>query len=254
MAEIISRPYATAFEKLRRLPTRISSVSRRTSRHLARSTGSATAIPTSFVSLGMAEQNMMSFAGGLGIRRVPAVSSFLRGLSISPPHMTSSSPRWPIPRRRVRLMGFLPGITTPWRDDAPGDRGYCRDAFDAEHDDPRDRRRDRGREHMRGSRFSIDGPVYCRVLRGTIPRLFETPVRGGPRCANLSIGQDVGARRDLGHSDRGGAARCGRHSTERAFRCGTSISNTIKPFDRRRLPRSYRAFGDERASLCWKTT
>ena len=37
---------------------------------------------------------------------------------------------------------------------------------------------------------SIDGPVYCRVLRGNVPRLFDTPIEVG-KMRELSMGNDI---------------------------------------------------------------
>ena len=37
---------------------------------------------------------------------------------------------------------------------------------------------------------SIDGPVYCRVLRGVVPRLFDTPLKVG-EIRKLSTGKDL---------------------------------------------------------------
>jgi transketolase len=60
----------------------------------------------------MAEQNMMSFAGGLGLRGSgPFLHSFGVFLYRRPYDQLMASVAYP--RRKVRLMGFLPGVTTP---------------------------------------------------------------------------------------------------------------------------------------------
>lgn len=69
--------------------------------------------PDKFISLGMAEQNMMSFAGGLGLAGFrPFVHTFGVFLYRRPYDQLMASIAYP--RRRVRLMGFLPRIfSTP---------------------------------------------------------------------------------------------------------------------------------------------
>ena len=37
---------------------------------------------------------------------------------------------------------------------------------------------------------SIDGPVYCRILRGSVPRLFNSPLKIG-EIRNLNSGSDI---------------------------------------------------------------
>ena len=75
---------------------------------------------------------------------------------------------------------------------------------------------------------SIDGPVWCRVLRGSVPRLFDTPIK-------------VGEMRELSHGDDILVVTSG-ICTEEAMRAraalkkaGLSIRHlhlhTIKPFD-----------------------
>jgi len=93
------------------------------------------------------------------------------------------------PRARVRLMGFLPGLTTPGGvthqaiDDAAlmasvpgmtvvdlGDATEIQSALEALHEVP--------------------GPVYCRVMRGDVPVLFDTPLVPG-KARLLSKGSDL---------------------------------------------------------------
>ncbi|MYI70310.1 MAG: transketolase, partial [Boseongicola sp. SB0673_bin_14] len=93
------------------------------------------------------------------------------------------------PRRKVRLMGFLPGVTTPGGmthqsiEDISVMRSIpnmtileCGDATEV--------------ESICAAADSIDGPVWCRVLRGSVPRLFDTPIRVG-EIRVLSEGADV---------------------------------------------------------------
>ena len=93
------------------------------------------------------------------------------------------------PRRKVRLMGFLPGITTPggMTHQAIEDIAVMRampnmtiletgDATEV--------------ESICAAADSIDGPVWCRILRGSVPRLFDTPIKVGEMRV-LSEGHDI---------------------------------------------------------------
>lgn len=62
--------------------------------------------------MGMAEQNMMSFCGGLGLAGYrPFIHTFGVFTYRRPYDQLMASIAYP--RRKVRIMGFLPGITTP---------------------------------------------------------------------------------------------------------------------------------------------
>ena len=146
--------------------------------------------PDRFFSLGMAEQNMMGFAGGLareGFR--PYVHTFAVFITRRPFDQVAMSIAYP--NLPVRLVGFLPGITTPGGvthqavDDVALMRQVpnmtvleCGDATDV--------------ESVLDVAESIDGPVYIRMLRGDVPRLFagNEPMKLG-RARVLSKGTDV---------------------------------------------------------------
>ncbi len=79
---------------------------------------------------------------------------------------------------------------------------------------------------------SIDGPVWCRVLRGSVPRLFDTPIKVG-EMRELSDGDDV-------------LVVTAGITTEEAMRARSALKNaglsirhlhlhTIKPFDAKAL-------------------
>jgi transketolase len=146
--------------------------------------------PDRFYSMGMAEQNMMSFAGGLAREGffpfVHTFAVFLYRRALDQISMSIAYPNLP-----VRLFGFLPGITTPGgathqaTDDIavlralpnmtilePGDATEVETVLDVAH--------------------SLSGPVYIRMLRGEIPRLFDRsePMRLG-QARVLSCGDDV---------------------------------------------------------------
>lgn len=148
------------------------------------------AYPDRFLSMGMAEQNMLSWAGGLAREGfVPLLHTFAVFLYRRPLDQLSMSVCYP--NLRVRLFGFLPGITTPGGvthqavDDLAVLRGIPNltifevgDATDV--------------ESLLDPVHAVDGPVYVRMLRGQIPRLFP---RDEPLVFNrarvLSRGTDV---------------------------------------------------------------
>lgn len=131
-------------------------------------------LPERFLNCGMAEQNMMGIAGGLARGgMLPIVHTF--GVFATRRPLDQVQMAIALPRARVRIMGFLPGLTTPGGpthqaiDDVaimrtlPGlqvfdlaDATEIRSALEALHE--------------------VDGPVYCRVLRGDVPVLFESPL------------------------------------------------------------------------------
>src|SRR5690606_23736275 len=144
--------------------------------------------PEQFLSLGMAEQNMLSFAGGLAMQGYrPFIHTFSVFLYRRPYEQLSNSIAYS--NRKVRLMGFLPGITTPGGithqaiEDISVMRAIpnmtileCGDATEV--------------ETVLEVADSIDGPVYVRVLRGEVPRLFSTPFEFN-RLRTLSEGDDI---------------------------------------------------------------
>lgn len=146
--------------------------------------------PDRFFSMGMAEQNMMSFAGGLAREGfypfVHTFAVFMYRRALDQISMSIAYPNLP-----ARMFGFLPGITTPGgathqaTDDIAvmrtlpnltiletGDATEVESVLDVAH--------------------SIDGPVYVRMLRGEIPRLFDKsePIRLG-QARVLSKGDDI---------------------------------------------------------------
>ena len=127
--------------------------------------------PERFISMGIAEQNMLSFAGGLAregfIPFVHTFAVFIYRRAYDQIAMSVSYPNLP-----VKMFGFLPGITTPGGvthqaiEDISIMRSLsnmtildCGDATDV--------------ESVLDVACSVDGPVYIRMLRGEIPRLFD---------------------------------------------------------------------------------
>lgn len=148
------------------------------------------AYPDRFLSLGIAEQNMLSFAGGLAREGfTPFLHTFAVFLYRRPLDQLAMSVCYP--NLPVRLIGFLPGITTPGgaTHQATDDIAILRtlpnmtiletgDATDV--------------ESVLDVAQSINGPVYVRMLRGEIPRLFpkNEPLRFN-QARILSTGEDI---------------------------------------------------------------
>ncbi len=130
--------------------------------------------PDRFLSMGIAEQNMLSFAAGLAregfIPFVHTFAVFIYRRAYDQIAMSVAYPNLP-----VRMIGFLPGITTPGGathqaiEDIAIMRALpnmtvleCGDATEV--------------ESVLDVIEDIDGPVYVRMLRGEIPRLFHGPM------------------------------------------------------------------------------
>jgi transketolase len=146
--------------------------------------------PDRFFSMGMAEQNMMSFAGGLAREGffpfVHTFAVFIYRRAFDQVAMSVAYPNLP-----VRMFGFLPGLTTPGgaTHQATEDIALMRtlpnmtiletgDATEV--------------ESVLDVAHSVEGPVYIRMLRGEVPRLFD---RAQPmqlnRARELSTGRDI---------------------------------------------------------------
>lgn len=146
--------------------------------------------PDRFFSMGMAEQNMLGAAGGLAREGyTPWLHTFAVFIYRRAYDQLAMSIAYP--NLRVRLVGFLPGITTPGgvTHQAIEDVALMRatpnmtvletgDATEV--------------ESVLDVAQAVDGPVYIRMLRGVLPRLFP---RSEPmqldRARILSDGSDV---------------------------------------------------------------
>lgn len=146
--------------------------------------------PDRFLSMGISEQNMLSFAGGLAregiIPFIHTFAVFIYRRAYDQIAMSVAYPNLP-----VKMFGFLPGITTPGGashqaiEDISIMRSLpnmtvleCGDATEV--------------ESVLDVAYSIQGPVYIRMLRGEVPRLFpkSKPMKlGEPRV--LSEGEDI---------------------------------------------------------------
>lgn len=146
--------------------------------------------PERFFSFGLAEQNMMGFAAGLARRGFfPYLHTFAVFLYRRPYDQLAMSVAYP--NLPVRLIGFLPGIISPGgaSHQAIEDVAIMRatpnmtvldmgDATDV--------------ETCLDEIQAVNGPVYVRMLRGEVPRLFD---RSEPfvlgRARLLSHGRDL---------------------------------------------------------------
>ncbi len=148
------------------------------------------AYPERFFSMGMAEQNMMGFAAGLAREGFsPWVHTFAVFVTRRPYDQVAMSIA--CPNLPVRLVGLLPGLTTPGGvthqaiDDLALMRALpnmtvlaCGDATEV--------------EGVLDAAQAIDGPVYIRMLRKAVPRLFaaDAPFEVG-RLRVLATGDDL---------------------------------------------------------------
>jgi len=146
--------------------------------------------PDRYFSMGMAEQNMLGMAAGLAREGFePWVHTFAVFLYRRPLDQLEMSIAYP--SLKVRLMGFLPGITTPGgvTHQAIEDIAVLRavpnmtilevgDATEA--------------ETVLDIAHAVNGPVYIRALRGEVSRIFP---KNEPFKFNtariLSIGDDI---------------------------------------------------------------
>lgn len=187
MTEIVTRPYATRFVEWAAKRPDVLCLS-------ADLTGSCEVddfrdrYPDRFISLGMTEQNMMGVAAGLARTGfLPFVHTFSVFVTRRPYDQVGMSIAYP--NLPVRLLGFLPGLTTPGGathqaiDDIALMRVMpnmtvleCGDATEV--------------ESVLDLTDEVDGPLFCRVLRGQVPRLFADPIRLN-RARILSTGGDV---------------------------------------------------------------
>ena len=234
MVELVNRPYAKAFEAFAAARPEVLCLSADLTSS-CEVDGFRDRHPEQFLSLGMAEQNMLSFAGGLAMQGFrPFIHTFGVFLYRRPYDQLINSIAYS--NRKVRLMGFLPGITTPGgiTHQAIEDIAVMRtipnmtvletgDATEV--------------ETVLEVADAVDGPVYVRILRGEVPRLFSTPFAFNT-LRTLSEGDDV-------------LVLTSGICTEEALRAAAPLKargvgvhhlhvSTLKPFDRDGLLRAAR--------------
>ncbi len=181
-----------------------------------------------FFSMGMAEQNMLSWAGGLAREGFsPFVHTFAVFIYRRAYDQMAASIAYP--NLPVRLFGFLPGVTTPGgaTHQAIEDIGVLRslpnltilevgDATDI--------------ETVLDAIHPVQGPVYVRMLRGQVPRLFpkSEPLRLS-QARRLSSGDDITLLSSGLCTEE--AMRATRVLAERGVAVLHLHVSTLKPFD-----------------------
>ena len=183
--------------------------------------------PDRFLSMGLAEQNMMSFAAGLAregfIPHVHTFAVFMYRRALDQIEMSIAYPNLP-----VKLFGFLPGVTTPGgaSHQAINDIAVIRslpnftiletgDATDV--------------ESVIELANSINGPVYIRMVRGALPRLFPAADK-----IELNKARVISTGKDIALFSTGICTEEAMRAVELLRICGVSIQHlhvtTLKPF------------------------
>lgn len=146
--------------------------------------------PERFLSMGIAEQNMLSFAGGMarkGLVPMPhTFAVFIYRRAYDQISMSIAYPNLP-----VKMFGFLPGVLTPGgaTHQAIEDVALMRALPNMTIYEPGDAAEV---EAVLDIAYKTPGPVYVRQLRGEVPVLFpaDEPMTPG-KCRKLSSGSDI---------------------------------------------------------------
>ncbi|MCL2744451.1 MAG: hypothetical protein FWE67_11435 [Planctomycetaceae bacterium] len=185
------------------------------------------AYPDRFLSMGIAEQNMLSFAGGMAREGlIPLVHTF--GVFIYRRAYDQIAMSIAYPNLPVKMFGFLPGVLTPGgaTHQAIEDTSVMRslpnmtilEAGDATET-----------ENILDIAYKVPGPVYVRQLRGEVPRLFAGQMKFGvPR--KLSSGTDFVLLTSGICTEEGLRAVCALRNLAEVHITHYHIS-TLKPFD-----------------------
>ena len=208
------------------------------------------AYPDRFLSMGIAEQNMVSFAAGLareGYR--PYIHTFAVFIYRQALNQIVSSVAYS--NLPVRFFGFLPGITTPGgaTHQAIDDVSVLRSVPNMTILEPGDATEI---ENVLAIVEAQQGPVYVRMLRGEVPRLFPTERAHALWPGAAAPGRDRPHPTHLRHLHRGGPA-----GQRRSSPCGGSPSSTCT--SRPTSPSTTRACrtrfrGRATGSSPWRTT
>ena len=144
--------------------------------------------PDRYFSMGMAEQNMMGFASGMAREGfVPYIHTFAVFIYRRPYDQLAMSIAYP--NLNVKFMAFLPGVVTPGgvTHQAIEDIAIMRATPNMTILDTADATEV---ESVLDVAHNINGPVYVRMLRGEMPRLFDTPMEFN-KARVLAQGKDV---------------------------------------------------------------
>jgi transketolase len=185
--DLVSKPYASAFIEFARHRPAVLCISADLTSS-CEIDGFRDQFPERFFSMGMTEQHALSFCAGLAMEGFrPFFHTFSVFLYRRPYDQLINSVAYS--NRQVRLMGFLPGITTPGgiTHQAIEDIAVLRSV-------PNMTLLETGDATEVATVLevadAIEGPVYVRVLRGLVPRLFTTPFRFN-QFRTLSQGSDI---------------------------------------------------------------
>jgi transketolase len=185
--DLVSKPYAQAFVEFARHKPEVLCISADLTSS-CEIDGFRAQFPERFFSMGMTEQHTLSFCAGLALEGFrPFFHTFSVFLYRRPYDQLINSIAYS--NRQVRLMGFLPGITTPGgiTHQAIEDIAVLRSVPNMTLLETGDATEV---ETVLEVADAIEGPVYVRVLRGLVPRLFTTPFRFN-QLRTLSQGKDV---------------------------------------------------------------
>ncbi|MBL4671116.1 MAG: hypothetical protein JKX81_02560 [Arenicella sp.] len=144
--------------------------------------------PDRYFSMGMAEQNMMGFASGMAREGfVPYIHTFAVFIYRRPYDQLAMSIAYP--NLNVKFMAFLPGVVTPGgvTHQAIEDIAIMRATPNMTILDTADATEV---ESVLDVAHNINGPVYVRMLRGEMPRLFDTPMEFN-KARVLAQGKEV---------------------------------------------------------------
>ncbi|MER8428376.1 transketolase C-terminal domain-containing protein [Mesorhizobium sp. M1403] len=237
MVEIVTRPHASNFANWASTRNEVVVLSGDLTKN-CEADAFRDQFPSRFFNGGLSEQNMLSVAGGLAREGyTPFVYTF--GVFIYRRAMDQLQMSIAYPNLRVRLLGFLPGLSTPG--------GVSHQAIDdialmstlpnmnvISVGDATDV------ETVLTETEAINGPVYISMLRGQVPRLF-------PKNEPLVFK----SARTLSHGTDLAIFSCGA-LTENTMRVvvalrkkGVSVSHlhisTLKPFDDPRVEQAIRS-------------
>lgn len=185
------------------------------------------AYPDRFISMGLMEQNMMGFAAGVAreglIPLVHTFGVFMYRRALDQVEMSIAYADLP-----VRMFGFLPGLTTPGgpSHQATNDVAVLRSLPNmsiVEVGDATDI------EGLHGLAEEVSGPLYIRMLRGEVARLFPR----GQRLA-LNRARVLSEGNDIALLSSGVCTEEALRVTDLLRQAGVSISHlhvtTLKPF------------------------
>lgn len=185
--ETVLKPYGAALLALaRRRPEVVclgADLTRQTETDLFRDT-----LPDRFINIGMAEANMISIAGGLArAGHVVFVNTF--GVFCTRRCFDQIAMSVAYPKLNVKIVGFMPGLSSPGgpSHQAIEDVALMRALPNMAVVEPADAVET---EQVVAAIADHPGPVYLRLKRGEIPRIFDDDHRLDLRKAQILVGAE----------------------------------------------------------------